>query len=260
MTVIQRPIAAPALDGLALGFAAQLLILATLATYVQLGRAGWLCGLAYAVGTWVVLGRALRRSGLPALGPANAVTLFRATLVGGVLALVADAVRGPVPTTVLVGLAAVALALDGVDGQVARRTRSTTRLGARFDMEIDALLIMVLSIFVALSYGWWVLAIGALRYVFVAAAWVLPWLAANLPERFSRKVVAAVQGVALAVASAGALPRPPTFALVVFALAALCWSFGLDIRRLWVTRYGRDRAVPGLPPRRLEAATTAVRG
>ena len=43
-------------------------------------------------------------------------------------------------------LSSVALALDGVDGQVARRTRTVSALGARFDMEVDAFLVLVLSV------------------------------------------------------------------------------------------------------------------
>ena len=49
------------------------------------------------------------------------------------------------------------------------------------------------------------LAIGARRYLFVGAAWRLPWLRGILPPRQSRKVVAAVQGIVLTVASAGVL-------------------------------------------------------
>ena len=69
----------------------------------------------------------------------------------------------------LVGLAVVALVLDGVDGWVARRTGTVSALGARFDMEVDAFLILVLSVYVAGSVGPWVLAIGAARYAFWAA-------------------------------------------------------------------------------------------
>ena len=39
--------------------------------------------------------------------------------------------------------------LDAVDGQVARRTGTVSALGARFDMEVDAFLILVLSVYVA---------------------------------------------------------------------------------------------------------------
>ncbi|MFD8079956.1 CDP-alcohol phosphatidyltransferase family protein [Streptomyces sp. NPDC059718] len=40
-------------------------------------------------------------------------------------------------------LATLALLVDAVDGRVARRTGTTSPLGARFDMETDAFLIRV---------------------------------------------------------------------------------------------------------------------
>ena len=110
-------------------------------------------------------------------GPADRVTLARATLVGGVTALVADSFAAAGPGRACWSpLAAVALVLDAVDGWVARRTGTVSALGARFDMEVDAFLILVLSAYVADSLGGWVLAIGLMRYAFVAAGWVLPWL------------------------------------------------------------------------------------
>ena len=266
MTVSERPIAVVSPDGSALGMLGQFGVLAALASTVGLGPAGWLTGTAFALITWAVLRRGLRRAGMTMMGPANQVTLARATLVGGVTALVADVVaagaRGAVPVAVLVVLASVALALDGVDGQVARRTGTTSPLGARFDMEVDAVLILVLSVFVAGSLGWWVLAIGALRYVFVAAAWALPWLTAPLPPRFSRKAVAAVQGVFLVVAGAGFLPSVLTYGMVVAALGALCWSFGRDV--VWLARPRRPRAAAvvsmrvAVPCRRLPHGEPAV--
>ena len=96
------------------------------------------------------------------------MTLARATLAVGVAALTADSFFRDAPVATLVALAAVALALDFVDGQVARRTGTTSRLGARFDGEVDAFLILVLSVYVAPSAGAWVLAIGAARYAFLA--------------------------------------------------------------------------------------------
>ena len=158
------------------GAGVQLLLLVLLGTAIGLGPAGWLTGLAFAVATWAVLTRALHRARPRPFGPANRVTLARATLVGGVTALVADSFVSPPPVTVLVALTAVALILDAVDGKVARRTGTSSALGARFDMEVDAFLILVLSVYVSTSLGAWVLLIGAMRYVFVAAARVLPWL------------------------------------------------------------------------------------
>ena len=77
------------------------------------------------------------------------MTLARATLAVGVAALAADSFTHDTPVALLVTLAAVALALDAVDGWVARRTGTATALGARFDGEVDAFLILALSVYVA---------------------------------------------------------------------------------------------------------------
>ncbi|MEV4047772.1 CDP-alcohol phosphatidyltransferase family protein [Streptomyces sp. NPDC049744] len=217
----------------AVGAGAQVLLLALLGTAIGMGTAGWLTGLVFAFASWAVLSRALHRSRLRAFGPANRVTLGRATLVGGVTALVADSFRSAPPVSLLVGLTAVALVLDGVDGKVARRTGTSTPLGARFDMEVDAFLILVLSVYVALDLGPWVLLIGAMRYVFVAAARVRPWLTAPLPPSTARKTVAALQGVLLLVAGADLLPRGANAGVAAVALGLLVWSFGRDVRWLW---------------------------
>jgi phosphatidylglycerophosphate synthase len=182
----------------------------------------------------------------PALSnPANLVTSCRFALVVVVGALVADSFVGGSSIGLLVGLAAFALVLDAIDGKVARRTGSVSAFGARFDMEVDALLILVLSIRVAHSAGWWVLAIGAARYLFLAAGLVLPWLREPTPPRHWCKVVAAVQGVVLTVAAAAILPTPVITAVLAAALMLLGESFGRQAWWLW-----RHRVVePTSPPR-----------
>ncbi|MFE7433272.1 CDP-alcohol phosphatidyltransferase family protein [Streptomyces tendae] len=235
----------------AVGAGAQLLLLALLGTAIGMGTAGWLTGLAFAFASWAVLSRALHRSRPAVFGPANRVTLGRATLVGAVTALVADSFRDAPPVSLLVGLTAVALVLDGVDGKVARRTGTCTALGARFDMEVDAFLILVLSVYVATDLGPWVLLIGAMRYVFVAAARVWPWLTAPLPPSTARKTVAALQGVLLLLAGADLLPRAANAGVVAMALGLLVWSFGRDVRWLW--RRSRVLATPAAAVRELLA-------
>lgn len=226
-----------------LGMFAQLGVLAALSATVGLGPAGWLVGLAGGLGTLILLSGALRRAETPAWGPANTVTLARVTLIGGVAALVADLVAGQAPVVVLVALASVALLLDGVDGQVARRTGTASRLGARFDMEADSVLVLVLSVVAAMSLGWWVLAVGAFRYAFALLAWKRPWMRAPLPPRMSRKAVAATQGVVLVVASADIVPRPQMTVVVGVVLALLVWSFGTDIAWLSRRRSVRERSL-----------------
>jgi phosphatidylglycerophosphate synthase len=164
--------------------------------------------------------------------PADWVTLIRMLLIAVVAGLVADSFGRSVSVTALVTLSSVALALDAVDGQVARRTGTATPLGARIDGEVDAFLILVLSIVVSRDYGSWVLAIGAARYAFALAGWLIPWLRAPLPPRFWRKVVAAVQGVVLTVAASGVTSRLVGMIAVAVALVLLAESFGHDV--IWL--------------------------
>lgn len=212
---------------------AALLQLTVLAA-IDPGPAGWVAGLTYAFGLQILLAGAVRRADATTLGPADLVTLGRALLVGGVTALVADGWWSGDPRVgVLVPLAAVALALDFVDGRVARHTGTVSDLGARFDMETDAFLILVLSVAVASVVGPWVLVIGGLRYAFVAAGWVLPWLGGALPPKLSAKAIAAAQGIVLVAAVSGLLPLLATTLLVAAALAALVWSFGQSVVALY---------------------------
>ncbi|WP_461070866.1 CDP-alcohol phosphatidyltransferase family protein [Streptomyces pseudoechinosporeus] len=242
----------------AVGAGIQLLLLAVIGTAIGMGPAGWLTGLAFAFATWAVLARALHRTRPRSFGPANRVTLGRATLVGGVTALVADSFQSPPPVTLLVALTTVALILDAVDGKVARRTGSSTALGARFDMEVDAFLILVLSVYVSTQLGPWVLLIGAMRYAFVAAARFLPWLNAALPPSTARKTVAALQGVALLIAGAGILPYALTLATVALALGSLVWSFGRDIGWLWRNREGHATPRESAEPAAAEAYSSVA--
>ena len=218
------------------GLIAQLLLLAALAGTVGLGAAGWAVGIACAVITDAALTRGIARYRCERLGPADWVTLTRATLAVGVAALVADSFDRPAPAATLVTLTIGALALDAVDGWIVRRTGTASALGAQFDGEVDAFLILVLSVDVSRSAGAWVLAIGAARYAFLAAGWLLPWMRGELPPRFWRKVVAATQGIVLAFAAADVLPRALTDAALLVALALLAESFGRDVVWLWRRR------------------------
>lgn len=217
----------------AIGLIGQLALLAGLAATVSLGPLGWIVGVACGLTTYTALTLALSRHGVDAVGPANAVTLARAALVGGVASMIADSFVRPVALWLMVLMTAIALLLDTVDGWVARRTDTVTDLGARFDMEVDAFLILALSCSVAREFGAWVLAIGLARYVFVAAGRLLPWLRESLPRRYWAKVVAAVQGVVLTCAMADILPGPATLVALLIAGALLAQSFGHDVWWLW---------------------------
>jgi phosphatidylglycerophosphate synthase len=211
-------------------------LLGATAATVGLSALGWILGLAYGLAAATLLDRALVRRRRTVIGAADWVTLTRMVLIGGVVALGAD--YPPTPTAPLVLLVALALSLDALDGAVARRTGTASEFGARFDMEVDAFLILVLSVMAAEVVGAWVILIGVARYAFVIASWAAGWMRRPLPPRYWRKVVAAAQGIALLVVISGVLPAPMSAMVAAGALALLIESFGHDILWLWRQRQG----------------------
>jgi phosphatidylglycerophosphate synthase len=164
------------------------------------------------------------------IGLANLITAARAVLVAGVAAA-GFAAATPGAATLVVAVGTVAALLDLADGWVARSTGTTTAFGARFDLEVDAALILVLS---ALVWrfgvtGPWVLASGLMRYAFVAASGPLPWLGRPLPPSRRRQTVCVVQIVTLLVALVPVVPRPLAAAVAAAGLAVLAWSFAVDV-------------------------------
>jgi phosphatidylglycerophosphate synthase len=196
---------------------------------------GWAAALAYLAISSILLLRGLRRAGATRFGAANVITSARSTLVGIITGIVSASFVEPVPAALVVALVIPTLLLDAVDGWVARRTNSASELGGRFDMEVDAFLLLALSAYVSKELGIWVLAIGLMRYAFVAAGYCLPWLRRQLPFRYWRKVVTAAQGIALTFAATGVLPWLG-IVLVAIALALLVESFGRDVIWLAVRR------------------------
>lgn len=213
-------------------------LLGALAETVGLSGTGWIVGVLCGVMLNGALAYGLSHYRYDRLAPADWVTLARATLAVGVAALTVDSLTRHTSVATLVSLAAVALVLDSVDGWVARRTKTTETLGALLDGEVDAFLILVLSVYVAPRAGVWVLAIGAARYAFLVAGWVLPWMRAELPPRHWRKWVTAAQGIVLTIAAADVLPRPVVQVALLAALVLLGESFGRDV---WWLRAQRQR-------------------
>ncbi|MQA31536.1 MAG: CDP-alcohol phosphatidyltransferase family protein [Luteitalea sp.] len=167
-------------------------------------------------------------------GPANQVTTLRSALVALMAGLVGEAAASSAAGYAVIA-ALVAIALDGVDGWLARRTNMTTRFGARFDMEIDALLIQVLAL-LAWQYGKagvWVIASGLLRYAFVAAGWRWPRLGRPLFASLRRQAICVVQIAGLILAVAPAVAPPVSNLVAAVALGALCYSFAVDTAWLW---------------------------
>lgn len=182
------------------------------------------------------LATALMRRGYPHydLGPCNLVTLIRLALTSTLVA----ALVVPISGWIVLGIALCALALDGIDGWLARLGGHVSDFGARFDMEVDAALGLVLALLAWASeaVGAVVLLLGLPRYVFVAASAIWPWLANPLPERLGRKIVCVIQIMALVILQAPVVDGPLASAILMTASVALVWSFGRDVRWLWRAR------------------------
>jgi phosphatidylglycerophosphate synthase len=225
--------------------AVALAALATVGAAALLG--GWLgesglvlsAAILAVAGSAALLWLAAREVRAATFGAANTVTLVRAALTVLLVALLGASPTAPLGWT-LVGLGAAAVALDGIDGALARRRGEASAVGARFDMETDALLILVLAALVWQhgKAGAWILAAGLIRYVFVAASWAFHWLGAALPPSVRRQAVCVVQIVSLLGALLPVVVPPWSIALAVAGLAALVWSFAIDVH--WLARHARS--------------------
>jgi phosphatidylglycerophosphate synthase len=182
----------------------------------------------------VALGRVREHHPHESFGPANQITTGRAALVALVTAAIGELPSARVAECAA-ALALLATALDGVDGWVARRTRMMTAFGARFDMEIDALLVQVLAILVWQhdKAGAWIIASGLLRYLFVAAGWRWDQLRQPLFPSLRRKMMCVVQIVGLVLAMVPAITPPLSTAIAAIGLVGLGYSFLVDTVWLW---------------------------
>jgi phosphatidylglycerophosphate synthase len=179
----------------------------------------------------------------PAFGLANQVTIVRALLVALVAGLIGEP-HLPAYATAAAIVSAIVAALDFADGWLARRTRMASAFGARFDMEVDALLILVLSV-LAWQYGKagaWIVLAGLLRYMFVAAGWLFPWMARPLPPNRRRQTVCVVQMVGLSILMLPVIQPPVSIRIAAALLGALSASFLVDVIWLWGTGTGQVRA------------------
>ncbi len=171
-------------------------------------------------------------------GAANVLTLYRA--VGTALLAGWIPVASQLSQTGLLWLSLIAvllLSLDGLDGYLARRTGLASAFGARFDMEIDALLTLVISVLVWQSgeSGIWILTLGLMRYVFVLAGILVKALRNPLFPSFRRKLICVIQLATLCAMLSPWIQPPWSIALGITACLLLSASFVRDAHWL-VTR------------------------
>lgn len=167
-------------------------------------------------------------------GIANLVTTLRVTLVALIAGLLGE-VLSPLATMTVAATGLIVSIFDGVDGFLARRTRMASTFGARFDMETDAVFILVLSALAwrAEKAGAWILLAGLMRYLFVAAMAMCAWMRRQEPPSFRRKAICVVQVLGLSLVMLPAFTPPLSVWWCAFVLTTLTYSFGVDILWLW---------------------------
>ncbi len=181
-------------------------------------------------------------------GQANLVTTGRAAST----ALLAGFIPAAAQTSSLVWLWAIAitatltLCMDGLDGYLARKSGLSSDFGARFDMETDALLALVITLFLWQSHkvGIWVLGLGLMRYGFLAAAHWYTALQAPLYPSFRRKTVCVIQVGALCLMLCPWVSSTQAILVGVTALLTLTYSFTVDV--WWLLR--QDTGTSAKPP------------
>jgi phosphatidylglycerophosphate synthase len=178
-------------------------------------------------------------------GPANSLTTLRLAFVALVCGLILEPARTGIAAAAAV-LGVTAALLDGVDGWLARRTRMSSAFGARFDMEVDAALVMALAVLTWRhgKAGPWILFAGLLRYLFVAAGWIWPRMQHPLPPSRRRQTTCVMQIAGLLIALAPITPWPWSAWVATVPLALLSASFLIDI--VWLLRpaEARTRSAP----------------
>lgn len=130
-------------------------------------------------------------------GPANWVTLVR------LLGLMVLGLSYPYLNLITVGVClAVLIALDGVDGFLARRFDTASEFGSYFDMETDAFLVALVSgmLYVLGIASVWVLLAGFMRYFYGVLRIVLGLGAVRERSFFVAKVIAVAFFISLTLA------------------------------------------------------------
>lgn len=199
--------------------------------------AAWVSLTAYAGVAALCRGGFERLRSAPGFGTANWITLARAGLNCVLLGALAggdalSAVSAAHAGWLFITAASISLALDGIDGRCARRSGQCTVFGARFDTDVDALLVITLAV-AAISLdrvGAWAL-LAAAPYPFWRVAG-LRWhrLTAPLAPSPWRKLAFGVQVGTLLAALVPSLPAGWAPWLVASALAVVLVSFGRDLR------------------------------
>lgn len=124
------------------------------------------------------------------------------------------------------GLAGIVLIMDGLDGYLARKFKTSSTFGAYLDMETDAFYVLSLTsiIYLQEKSDVWILLIGNLRYLY----FILLLLVKPKQQKEERNYFAQVIAVVLMIGLITAFVMPPKFhqPLLIISSILVAGSFG----------------------------------
>ncbi|MEO0553716.1 MAG: CDP-alcohol phosphatidyltransferase family protein [Bacteroidota bacterium] len=156
------------------------------------------------------------------IGYANWITLLRLTLI-----FTAAATLTWANDYITFIILTIAVALDGVDGFVARNYKQQTQFGARLDMETDAFFVLLLSTYHVQegNVPFWIIWPGVMRYIYG----VFTHFAGSGEEITSRKFRATVAVLFFIVLlSASIIPHNLSIIASSIAGGLILFSFGMS--------------------------------
>jgi phosphatidylglycerophosphate synthase len=149
------------------------------------------------------------------IGYANWASLIRLLIIISLFASYQD-----LNNTELFVLFLIAICMDGVDGYLARRFGQTSEAGEKFDMEIDAFLVLTLSwIHVDLQHlTWYILIPGGLKYVYEISLFWLPRRCKEILPKIVRSTIAVSFFLSLLIPF---LTAAPSFIIITYISGTL---------------------------------------
>jgi phosphatidylglycerophosphate synthase len=173
------------------------------------GALGLLVRLVAARGRWTPTG---------SFGVANALTLGRLAVVAAL-----GAIFPLLPRVAFAFLVLGIFTLDGIDGWVAKKRREASPFGASFDMETDALCVMMMGLVMWQHHltGAWVLIAGLWRYLYATIVALMPALSEQPRSRWGRYIFS----VLMSSFTAAFLPLPSPLTPLLAAVGTIAVSF-----------------------------------
>ena len=130
----------------------------------------------------------------------------------------------------------ISLVLDGLDGYLARLLNQISEFGAKFDLETDTFLLLLLSfsLYKDLNANVTVFLIPFYRYVFFILQFKFKWLKASLPESMRRRFICFFVTFLLIISHFSSFPTHLVDGFINLSILLITFSFLEDI--IWLYR------------------------